>query len=218
MYSDFYRDNKMSGISNTTALTSIANSSLSNFSNAQPIEEAIQASSVSSALNKNDSIKSSVSTGTVPATRLTLSNKISNTTSSIANNTVTLTRNTNKFLETNVMPKAEPLSVTLVRNKFLSAVLVGGFVNGITTLMKVSEGKYTPQQAQKEVVKNTAIGAFSGLTFATGMGATASLIGRFAGGVPLSLAALTVGSIASYFSTEFVKNNVAFFSEKNPVA
>jgi hypothetical protein len=37
------------------------------------------------------------------------------------------------------------------------------------------------------------------------------------GGVPLSLAALTVGTLASLFTTQFVKSNVDFFADKKTV-
>lgn len=211
----------MSGITNTTALTSIATQSLTGFSEPQPVSNLVEGAEVSSILSKNDAMSSSVNTGTVPASKINLVGKIANTTSTIAKNTVSTTVNATRQMGTvitnEVMPKPEPLSATIVRNKFLSAVLVGGFVNGVTAVAKVAQGQYTQEEAKKAVVKDTTLGAVSGLSFASGMGLTATAFGRVMGGVPLSLAALTVGTLASLFTTQFVKSNVDFFTDKKNV-
>ncbi|MFN8671246.1 MAG: hypothetical protein U0457_04075 [Candidatus Sericytochromatia bacterium] len=206
----------MDAIGNSTAMTTIANQSLSNLSKNQVVEE-LEANSVSSILSKNDAVSSSVNSGSVPANRVSIGTRLANTSSAIATGTVNVTREAGRVITQEVLPTPEPLSVRLMRNKFLSAILVGGFVNGVTTLLKVNDGKYTVDQAKHEVVKNTAMGAVSGLSFASGMGLTASVLGKAVGGVPLSLAALTVGTVASYFSTELLKNQVNYFKD-NPVA
>lgn len=206
----------MDAIGNSTAMTTIANQSLSNLSKNQVVEE-LEANSVSSILSKNDAISSSVNSGSVPANRVSIGTRLANTSSAIATGTVNVTKEAGRVITQEVLPTPEPLSVRLMRNKFLSAILVGGFVNGVTTLLKVNDGKYTVEQAKHEVVKNTAMGAVSGLSFASGMGLTASVLGKAVGGVPLSLAALTVGTVASYFSTELLKNQVNYFKD-NPVA
>lgn len=168
-------------------------------------------------LNKADCINSTVSTGGIPAVKPNLMNRIGTSTANAArgavNSTVTATREVGNVIAKEVLPTPEPLSVKLMRNKFLGAVLVGGFVNGITTAVKVAKGEVAQDQAVHAVVRDTSMGAITGLSFASGMGLTASTLGRVIGGVPLSIAALTIGTLASIGVSELVKDNISFFNK-----
>ena len=90
---------------------------------------------------------------------------------------------------------------------------MGVFVNGIHSLVKVAKGEIAQEEAGKQVVKSTGMGAVAGLSFASGMGFTASTIGKVVGGVPLSILGLTFGTLASIAAVDLVENNVDFFSK-----
>ena len=170
-----------------------------------------------SPLMRNDAIKSTIPTGEVPAIKQGLVGKMTSGAASAVNTTINTTINATKevgnVIANEVLPKPEPLSTKLIRNKFLSAVLVGGFVNGIHSLVKVAKGEIAQEEAGKQVVKSTGMGAVAGLSFASGMGFTASTIGKFVGGVPLSILGLTFGTLASIAAVDLVQDNVDFFSK-----
>ncbi|MFN8579167.1 MAG: hypothetical protein U0354_20245 [Candidatus Sericytochromatia bacterium] len=169
------------------------------------ISSAIADTPISTPLKKPDSMSSTVNTGTIPAR--------SNLVNRIGSSTINATREVGRTV-TDTLPKPEPLSGKLIGNRFISALVVGGLVNGIKTTVRVARGEYSQEEAVHAVTRDTALGAISGITLAGGMGLTASTLGRVIGGVPLSLAALTIGTLASMFATDLVAKNVSYFSEK----
>jgi hypothetical protein len=177
--------------------------------------------SSSTPLTKSDSISSSINSGTIPAVKPNLVNRIGNTTANVAkgavNGTISATREVGNVVK-DTLPKPEPLSAKLIGNRFVAALVVGGLVNGIRTTVKVARGEYNQEQAVHAVMKDTALGAISGVSLVGGMGLTASTLGRIMGGVPLSLVALTVGTVASMMVTDLVTQNIDFFSDKPQTA
>lgn len=172
----------------------------------------------STPLTKADFMKSSVNAGSIPAVKPNLVNRIGSSTANVArgavNGTVSATREVGNTI-VQELPKPQPLSGKLMGTKLISALVVGGLVNGIRTSVKVARGEYTQAQAVHAVARDTTLGAISGLTLVGSMGLTASTLGRVIGGVPLSLAALTIGTVASLLVTEVATKNIAFFSDKN---
>ncbi len=169
-----------------------------------------------SALTKSDTLTTgSVSSGSVPAVKTGLVGNIARGASTVANGAVNGVKGFGNVIANDVLPKPEPLSTTLLRNKFLAAVFVGGLTNGIRALVKVAKGEYNQDQALQTVAKDTGMGAIAGLSFASGMGATASVFGGLfgMGGVPLSIAALTVGTLATIGVTELAKAYIPFFAD-----
>ncbi len=170
-----------------------------------------------SSLNKADAMNSSLNSGSIPAVKPNFANRIGNTTVNLAkgavNSTVTATRDMGNIIANDVLPKPEPLSTKLLRNRLLGAIVVGGFVNGINTAVKMAKGDYTQEQAVKAVIQDTSMGAITGLTFSGTMGLTASTLGRFIGGVPLSITALALGTLASIGITELVRENIPYFKK-----
>lgn len=173
--------------------------------------------SVSTPLTKADFMKSTVNAGGIPAVKPNLANRIGSSTVNIAkgavNGTVAATREVGNTI-VKELPKPQPLSGRLMGSKLISALVVGGLVNGIKTSVKVARGEYTQEQAVHAVIKDTSLGAISGLTLVGSMGLTASTLGRVVGGVPLSLAALTIGTVASLVVTDLAAKNIPFFSDK----
>jgi hypothetical protein len=172
--------------------------------NSQLVSSQIANSTVSrtnSALSNSDSIISTVNTGTVPAR----GNIISNTGSAI----VGATKNVGNVIAKDVLPKPEPISTTLLRNKFLSAVVVGGITNAVRGVYKVLKGEYSKEEAVEKVGKDTAVGIATGIGFASGMGLTATALGSVMGSVPLSITGLVIGTIFSIGASEFM-NNIVF--------
>lgn len=169
-------------------------------------------------LNKADGMTSTVASGGIPAIRPNLLNRIGTSTVSAARgavtSTVSATREVGNVLVNDVLPKPEPLSAKLMRNKLLGAIVVGGFVNGINTAVKVVQGEYTREQGVKVIAQDTAMGAISGLAFAGTMGITASTLGRVMGGAPLSIAALALGTLASIGITSMAREYIPFFKSR----
>ncbi|MFN4149960.1 MAG: hypothetical protein ACK4IX_03370 [Candidatus Sericytochromatia bacterium] len=166
-------------------------------------------------INRDLVTSSNVSTGTVPAIKQNLVSKLATGTGNVvkagASGTINATREFGNVIANEVLPKPEPLSTKLIRNKFLTGIFVGGFVNGVNAVVKVAQGEYSQDQAMSKVMRDTTLGSASGLAFATGMGATASTLGRFVGGVPLSILGLTFGTLASIAANELLKDKVDEF-------
>ncbi|MBC7475486.1 MAG: hypothetical protein H7263_14445 [Candidatus Sericytochromatia bacterium] len=177
------------------------------------------ASSSISGLSKSDSMSSKFNSGEIPAVRSGLINKLANAPGNIARGTMSAAGDFGNVIANDVLPKPEPLSTTLLRNKFLGAILVGGFINGLQGLVKVATGEYTRDEAVHQVAKDTSMGAISGLSFASGMGITASVLGGIMGigGVPLSIAALTIGTLSSMGAAKLATTYIPFFADKKPV-
>lgn len=156
-----------------------------------------------------------VNTGSVPAIKQGLVSKLATGTGNAvkagASGTINATREFGNVIANEVLPKPEPLSTKLIRNKFLTGIFVGGFVNGVSAVVKVAQGEYSQDQAMNKVMRDTTLGSASGLAFATGMGATASTLGRVVGGVPLSILGLTFGTLASIAANELLKDKVDEF-------
>jgi hypothetical protein len=180
--------------------------------------------SVSNLIKADNLSMANISSGEIPAVRAGLVSKLSNSstnmirgarnfTSSAVNSTISTTKEFGNVMANEVLPKPEPLSTTLMRNKFLSAVFVGGFINGIRGVSKVIKGETDNEQAFHSVIKETALGAIGGLSLAGGMGATASVFGNLMGKVPLSIAGLAVGTIAAIGVTELVKATIPAFGD-----
>jgi hypothetical protein len=172
-----------------------------------------------SALTNSDSLATgSVSSGAIPAVKTGLVGSIAKGASNVASGVANGAKDFGNVIAKDVLPKPEPLSTTLFRNKFLSAVLVGGLTNGIRAIVKVAKGEYNQDQALHAVAKDTGMGAIAGLSFASGMGASASIFGDLigVGGVPLSLIALTVGTLATIGATELAKAYIPFFADIPP--
>jgi hypothetical protein len=180
--------------------------------------------SVSSLIKADALSASNISSGEMPAVRAGLISKLSGTTtglikgagkvaSTAVNSSISATKELGNVIFDEVLPKPEPLSTTMIRNKFLSGIIVGGFLNGMRGLAKVVEGEANQDQAVQTVVKETTIGAIGGLSFAGGMGATASIFGKMLSKVPLSIAGLTVGTIAAVGVTELLKATVPAFGD-----
>ncbi|RYX91435.1 hypothetical protein EON78_06715 [bacterium] len=171
-----------------------------------------------SPLNRADGMTSTVNTGGIPAIRTNLVSRMGSSTVNVArgavNSTVSATREFGNVLANEVLPKPEPLSSRLLRNRLLGAVVVGGFVNGVNTAVKVVRGEYTREQGVNAIIKDTGMGAITGLALSGSMGLTASTIGRFVGGVPLSMIALTIGTLTSIGVSSLVKEYIPFFSDK----
>lgn len=157
--------------------------------------------SINSNLSKADIVSNTVNTGNIPAKGNIFSNA--------GNSIVGATKNVGNVIAKDVLPKPEPISTTLLRNKFLSAIVVGGITNGVKGVYKVIKGDYTREEAVKSIAKDTAVGIATGIGFAGGMGLTASALGRVMGSVPLSITGLVVGTIFSIGASEFM-NNVVF--------
>lgn len=176
-------------------------------------------------LIENDLLTASqINSGAIPAVRPGLISRISSSTANIAtgarnaassavNSTISATRDAGNVIANDILPKPEPLSTTMMRNKLLSGILVGGFINGVKGMVKVINGQTTRDQALQSIFRDTTMGAIGGLSFAGGMGATASVLGRFMGGVPLSIAGLAIGTLATIGATEFVKAEVPAFAD-----
>lgn len=189
------------------------NDAMSSTASVVPQENSIPQPSPSIA---RDSISSTnVNTGSVPAIKQGLVSNLANGTRNVvkagASGTINATREFGNVIANEVLPKPEPLSTKLIRNKFLTGIFVGGFVNGVNAAVKVAKGEYSQDQAMSKVMRDTTLGSASGLAFATGMGATASTLGRFVGGVPLSILGLTFGTLASIATNELLKDKVDEF-------
>jgi hypothetical protein len=175
-------------------------------SNNQLISSSIPDSIINSNsyLKNPDKLSNTVNTGSIPAK----SNIITNTGTAI----VGATKNVGNIIAKDVLPKPEPISTTLLRNKLLSAIVVGGITNCVRGIYKVIKGDYSKEDAVKKVGQDTATGIVTGLGFATGMGLTATSLGSFMGAVPLSITGLVMGTLFSIAASEFM-NNVVFNRE-----
>lgn len=169
----------------------------------------------SNLINKDLITSTNINSGSVPAIKQNLVSKLATGTGNMvkagASGTLNATREFGNVIANEVLPKPEPLSTKLLRNKFLTGIFVGGFVNGVGAVVKVAQGEYSQDQAVNKVMRDTTLGSVSGLAFATGMGATASTLGRVVGGVPLSILGLTVGTLASIAANELLKDKVDQF-------
>ncbi len=216
------------GLIGTSIQTSAISGEVGNTVNSG-ISREIASTSISG-LSKSDSMSSKFNSGEIPAVRSGLINKLSNAPGNIARGTLDVAGNIGRgtmnaagdlgnVIANDVLPKPEPLSTTLLRNKFLGAILVGGFINGLQGLVKVATGEYTRDEAAHQVAKDTSMGAISGLSFASGMGLTASVLGGVMGigGVPLSIAALTIGTLSSMGAAKLATTYIPFFADKKPV-
>lgn len=180
----------------------------------------------SASLVKADTLTTSnINAGSIPAVKTNISGKpgpvsgvingVSRAASAAVNTTVNTTKEVGSAIKNDILPQPESLNATAIRNKFLSAIIFGGVMNGVKAIVEVGKGEVSSKEATAKVVKETAMGAATGVAFVGGMTATSAIFGTFMSGLPLSVVTLLLGSVAAVGVTEVIKT---LFPDKNTSA
>ena len=137
-------------------------------------------------------------TGATPATE-TVTNTVGSTVTKVSSGQKL------KDVMDEVLPKPEPFSMNVLGKQMLRGVIFGVVFNGIKSGIYIATGQWSGGQAWQYTLRDTIKGAVGGAGFGLGLGLTTMALTPLGiGGIPLTIAAMAGGALASFGSLQLL--------------